>query len=296
MACAGMGRRLRRVAFAGLSLLVAAAAQAQIAVRDDRGVEHRFERSPQRIVTLLPSLTETVCALGACGRLVGTDRYSNWPASVQALPKLGGLDDALLERIVALKPEVVLAASSTRAVGRLEQLGIPVLAFDSDRHEQVRASLQRIGSLLGAPAQAEAAWAAIEAEFARAAAAVPARLQGRTVYFEADSTPYAAGAASFVGQTLARLKLENIAPASMGAFPKLNPEFIVRSQPHVVMAVRRNADEMKGRPGWSQLQALQSGRICAFDSERYELLTRPGPRLGQAALAMAECLAALPGR
>jgi iron complex transport system substrate-binding protein len=291
-----MGRRLRRVAFAGLSLLVAAAAQAQIAVRDDRGVEHRFERSPQRIVTLLPSLTETVCALGACGRLVGTDRYSNWPASVQALPKLGGLDDALLERIVALKPEVVLAASSTRAVGRLEQLGIPVLAFDSDRHEQVRTSLQRIGSLLGTPAQAEAAWAAIEAEFASAAAAVPARLQGRTVYFEADSTPYAAGAASFVGQTLARLKLENIAPASMGAFPKLNPEFIVRSQPHVIMAVRRNADEMKGRPGWTQLQALQSGRICAFDSERYELLTRPGPRLGQAALAMAECLAALPAR
>jgi iron complex transport system substrate-binding protein len=285
---------MKRLALGLLSLLVAAAAQAQIAVRDDRGVEHRFERSPQRIVTLLPSLTETVCALGACGRLVGTDRYSNWPASVVALPKLGGLDDALLERIVALKPEVVLAAASTRAVDRLEQLGIPVLAFDSDRHEQVRASLQRIGNLLGAPAQAEAAWAAIEVEFARAAAAVPARLQGRTVYFEADSTPYAAGAASFVGQTLARLKLQNIAPASMGAFPKLNPEFIVRSQPHVIMAVRRNADEMKGRPGWSQLQALQARRVCAFDSERYELLTRPGPRLGQAALAMAECLAALP--
>ena len=285
---------MKRLALGFLSLLVAAAAQAQIAVRDDRGVEHRFERSPQRIVTLLPSLTETVCTLGACSRLVGTDRYSNWPASVLALPKLGGLDDALLERIVALRPEVVLAASSTRAVDRLEQLGIPVLAFDSDRHEQVRASLQRIGTLLGASAQAEAAWAAIEGEFARAAAAVPARLQGRTVYFEADSTPYAAGAASFVGQTLARLKLENIAPASMGAFPKLNPEFIVRSQPHVIIAVRRNADEMKGRPGWSQLQALQARRVCAFDSERYEMLTRPGPRLGQAALAMAECLAALP--
>lgn len=285
---------MRRFALGLLMLLAAAAAQAQTAVRDDRGVEHRFERSPQRIVTLLPSLTETVCALGACSRLVGTDRYSNWPASVIALPKLGGLDDALLERIVALKPEVVLAASSTRAVDRLEQLGIPVLAFDSDRHEQVRASLRRIGVLLGAQAQADATWAAIEAEFARAAAVVPAHLRGRSVYFEADSTPYAAGAASFVGQTLARLTLENIAPASMGAFPKLNPEFIVRSQPHVIMAVRRNANEMKGRPGWSQLQALQSGRVCAFDSERYELLTRPGPRLGQAALAMADCLAALP--
>jgi iron complex transport system substrate-binding protein len=272
----------------------AAAAQAQVAVRDDRGVEHRFERTPQRVVTLLPSLTETVCAVGACSRLVGTDRYSNWPASVLALPKLGGLDDAQLERIVALKPDVVLAAASTRAVDRLEQLGIPVLAFESDRHEQVRASLQRVGTLLGARAQADAAWTAIEAEIERAAAAVPSSLRGRTVYFEADSTPYAAGAASSVGQTLARLKLDNIAPAAMGAFPKLNPEFVVRSQPHVIMAARRNADEMRARPGWSQLQALQRGRVCAFDGERYELLIRPGPRMGQAALAMAECLSALP--
>jgi len=279
----------------GLLLAVAAhGVTAQVSVRDDRGVEHRFERSPQRIVTLLPSLTETVCALGACARLVGTDRYSNWPASVIALPKLGGLDDALLERIVGLKPDVVLAAASTRAVDRLEQLGVPVLAFESDRHEQVHASLQRIGTLLGAAAQADAAWAAIEAEFARAAAAVPPRLQGRSVYFEADSSPYAAGAASFVGQTLARLKVENIAPAAMGAFPRLNPEFIVRSQPYVIMAARRNADEMARRPGWSQLQALKDGRLCAFDAERYELLIRPGPRMGQAALVMAACLATLP--
>jgi iron complex transport system substrate-binding protein len=269
-------------------------AHAQLVVRDDRGVEHRFERAPQRVVTLLPSLTETVCAVGACSRLVGTDRYSNWPPSVLALPKLGGLDDALLERIVALKPDVVLAAASTRAVDRLEQLGIPVLAFDSDRHEQVRASLRRIGTLLGARAQADAAWAAIDEDIARARAAVPQHLRGRSVYFEADSTPYAAGAASFVGQTLARLQLDNIAPPAMGAFPKLNPEFVVRSQPYLIMAARRNVQEMRARPGWSQLQALRHSRTCAFDGDRYELLIRPGPRMGQAALAMADCLAGLP--
>jgi len=267
---------------------------AQVSVRDDRGVEQRFERSPQRIVTLLPSLTETVCALGACARLVGTDRYSNWPASVRALPKLGGLDDALIERIVALKPDVVLAASSTRAVDRLESLGVKVLAFDSDRHAQVKASLLRIGALLGAAARSEAAWTAIEAEFERAAALVPSAWRGRTVYFEADSAPYAAGAASFVGQTLARLQLDNIAPESLGPFPRLNPEFVVRAQPAVVMAAQRNAAEMARRPGWSRLHALEQRHLCAFDEERYELLIRPGPRMGQAALAMAECLAGLP--
>ena len=73
---------------------------------------------PQRIVSLLPSITESVCALGACARLIGVDRYSNWPDSVKALPQLGGLDDPAIERIVGLKPDLVLAAPSSRATDR----------------------------------------------------------------------------------------------------------------------------------------------------------------------------------
>jgi iron complex transport system substrate-binding protein len=160
----------------GLALWGACAALvAQAAtVRDDRGVEHRFDAPPQRVVTLLPSLTEAVCAVGACARLVGTDRYSNWPASVVALPKLGGLDDAVVERIVGLRPDVVLAASSTRAVARLEVLGLKVLSFDSDRHEQVRSTLQRLGQLFDASQAAQDAWQAVEADILRAAERVRA--------------------------------------------------------------------------------------------------------------------------
>ena len=96
----------------------------QLELRDDRGVAVKLDRSPQRIVSLLPSLTETICALGACDRLVGTDRFSNWPDSVTKLPKLGGIEDAQIERIVVLKPEVVLAWTSARVTDRLESLGI----------------------------------------------------------------------------------------------------------------------------------------------------------------------------
>lgn len=288
---------LLRMTLAILALVPLAAAQAQaLSLRDDRGVEQRFAEPPRRVVTLLPSLTEAVCALGACERLVGTDRYSNWPAEVLALPKVGGLDDAVVERIVALRPDVVLAASSTRAVSRLESLGLRVLAFDSDRHEQVRSTLQRLGLLFGAPRKSEELWQRVQAQMDEAAARVPAAMRGRSVYFEADSTPYAAGEASFVGQTLARLGLVNIAPAAMGAFPRLNPEFVVRAQPHVVIAVQRNAQEMASRPGWAGLSALREGRLCALEPARYEVLVRPGPRLGEAALRMADCLAALPVR
>lgn len=285
-------RRLLAAALCGGAALAAAAAP--VTVRDDRGVELSFVQPPARIVTLLPSLTETVCAVGGCARLVATDRYSNQPAAVLALPKVGGLDDAQVERIVALRPDLVLAAKSTRAVERLQSLGLRVLAFNSDTHEQARASLLTIGRLLEGEAAAAQAWQAVERDLAAAAARVPPALRGATVYFEVAADPYAAGAASFVGQTLARLGLVNIAPATMGAFPKLNPEHVVRSRPVVVMAAARNAAEMAGRPGWAGLPALREGRVCALDADTYELVTRPGPRLGRAAQALADCLAALP--
>ena len=276
---------------AALCMLVGVAHAAAITVRDDRGAVLQLVAPPQRIVSLLPSLTESVCALGGCARLVGTDRFSNAPASVLALPKLGGLDDAQVERIVALKPDVVLAGPSARVIGRLESLGLKVLVLESRDHDDVRRTLRAVGELLGAPAQADEVWTAIERDIVGAAARVPAALRGQRVYFEVDATPYAAGAGSFIGQTLARLGMANAIPRELGPFPKLNPEYVVRAQPDIVMAAERNLADMPKRPGWSALRALQQHRSCGFDIEHYEVLIRPGPRMGEAALSLADCLA-----
>ena len=110
----------------GLGLANAQAVQ----VTDDRGATLTLERSPKRIVSLLPSLTETVCALGQCQLLVGVDRYSNFPESVTKLPQVGGGLDPNIEAVVALRPDVVLAAVSSRSAARLSALGIPVLALE----------------------------------------------------------------------------------------------------------------------------------------------------------------------
>ncbi|MFY8017801.1 MAG: helical backbone metal receptor, partial [Inhella sp.] len=116
-----------------LLLLLHGLSQAQsLQVQDDRGVKVSFSAPPQRIISLLPSITEAVCALQACDRLVGVDRYSNWPLTVKALPQLGGLDDTPLERVVQLRPDVVLIAKSGRIIDRLEALGIKVLALESE--------------------------------------------------------------------------------------------------------------------------------------------------------------------
>lgn len=268
-------------------------AHAQAAIRDDRGATLQFAAPPARIVSLVPSLTESVCALGACARLVGTDRYSNWPAEVVKLPKLGGLDDAQVERIAALAPDVVLAAPSARIVDRLGALGIKVLVLHTRSHADVQRSLQVLGQMLGEPANAQQQWAHILAQLDQAAAQVPAPLRGRSVYFEVDSSPFAAGEVSFIGQSMQRLGLRNIAAAPLGPFPKLSPEFVVRAKPDIVIGDARAVHDMAQRPGWGGLQALRDGQVCAFASAEFEVLVRPGPRLGDAALLIADCLARL---
>lgn len=276
------------------ALLLPMSVHAQISLLDDRGSTLLLESPPQRIVSLLPSLTESVCALGACARLVGTDRFSNWPASVIALPKLGGLDDASIEGIVALKADVVLVSAAARVGTRLEALGLKVLVLESRDHGDVKRSLTLLARMLGVPAQADAVWATIERDTRAAAERVPAALRGKRVYFEVDATPYAAGPASFIGQTLARLGLANAVPAELGPFPKLNPEYVVRLQPDIVMAVAPSLAEMPQRPGWRALRALKARQSCGFAGERYELLVRPGPRMGEAAAVLADCLVAMP--
>jgi len=291
------GRRWPALGWAAclLAALLPAAVHAEVSLRDDRGATLVLAAPPQRIVSLLPSVTESVCALGACARLVGTDRFSNWPASVLALPKLGGLDDAQIERIVALKPDVVLVSASARVTDRLEALGLKVLVLESRDHADVKRTLDVLAQMLGTQAQAQAGRvaAAIERETRAAVARVPAALRGKRVYFEVDATPFAAGPSSFIGETLARLGVANAVPAGLGPFPKLNPEYVVRLQPDIMMANDRNLADMAKRPGWAALRALRNGQSCGFTSERYELLIRPGPRMGEAAGVLADCLAAL---
>jgi iron complex transport system substrate-binding protein len=261
---------------------------------DQRGKSVVLARPAQRIVSLLPSLTESICALQACDRLVGTDRFSNHPPQVRSLPKLGDLQDAQIERIVQLHPDVVLVAAAARITDRLEALGLNVLVFNSNTHADVRHNLNMLSNLIGQPAQGEQLWARIQAQVREAATQVPAQVQGQRVYFEIDGSIYAAGQASFIGETLHQLGLRNVVPSELGPFPKLNPEFIVRAQPQIVMAETNNLQSMRSRSGWWAVRAFKHKRTCGFEGAQYELLIRPGPRLGEAAAQLAACLSQLP--
>ncbi|MFC5523658.1 ABC transporter substrate-binding protein [Polaromonas jejuensis] len=262
---------------------------------DDRGVTVSFAQTPQRIVSLLPSLTETVCELGQCQRLVGVDRYSNFPESVRALPQVGGGLDPNIEAIVALKPDVVLMATSSRAGERLQSLGIQVVALEPKSHADVKRVLEKIGQLLDVP-DAQRVWRAIDAGMVAAAQSLPASVRNTRVYFEVNRAPYAAGEASFIGEILTRLGAKNIVPASMGPFPKLNPEYVVRANPDVIMVSDRNYEGMEGRPGWSGIRAIRERHVCVFTVAQSDVVVRPGPRMAESARIMAQCLQAMQGR
>jgi iron complex transport system substrate-binding protein len=268
-------------------------AAAAITVTDDRQVAVTFIQAPKRIVTLLPSLAETVCVLGACERLVGTDKHANWPASVKALPKLGGLDDTQLEALVRLKPDVVLLAKSARIIARLEALGIPVLALEPQTHADVHRVLQTVAVALHLPnaqGQADAVWQNIQRQVSQAKSNIPAQAINATVYLEASTGGYAAGEASFIGEIMRQLGLKNIVTSSMGAFPKLNPEFVVRANPQLVVLAQPMATHLSQRPGWSAIAAIKNKRVCAFPLAQADILVRPGPRLGEAAQLISDCV------
>nr|MDP2191354.1 helical backbone metal receptor [Rhodoferax sp.] len=280
---------------AAASALMSTGAAQALQVTDDRGVTVTLNQTPQRIVSLLPSLTETVCELGQCQRLVGVDRYSNYPESVRALPQVGGGLDPNIEAIVALKPDVVLMATSSRVGERLQSLGIKVVALEPKSHADVKRVLEKIGQVLGVP-DAQRVWRVIDAAVSAAAQSLPASVRKTRVYFEVNSAPYAAGESSFIGETLTRLGAQNIVPASLGPFPKLNPEFVVRANPDLIMVGDQNYAGMDGRPGWAGMRAIKEQRLCVFTVAQSDVLVRPGPRMAEGARIMAQCLQAKSGR
>ena len=271
-----------------LMLLVSYAAQA-FQVVDDRGVSVTFAQAPQRIVSLLPSLTETVCELGQCAKLVGVDRYSNYPESVKNLPQVGGGLDPNIEAIVALKPDVVLMATSSRVGERLQSLGIKVVALEPKTHADVKRVLEKIGQVLGVT-DAQSIWRTMDAATSAAAQSLPKSMAATRVYFEVNPGPYGAGESSFIGETLTRLGVNNIIGSKLGPFPKLNPEFVVRANPDVIMIGQRSVDSMAQRPGWAGMRAMREQRLCVFSTEQSDVLVRPGPRMGEGARLMAQCL------
>lgn len=248
---------------------------------------------PRRIVSLLPSATEAVCALGACDRLVGVDDFSLDPPQVQALPRLGRTWQPSIEAVLQLRPDLVLIGRIPPVQQRLQALGLKVLEVDATTMADVQSALQRIDAALQL-GRADALWAGLQHRLQQQSAAVARQRQGQPalrVYLEVDNAMYAAGPDSFMGQLLAQLGVDNIVPSSATGFPQLTPEYVVRADPDlIIQSHAASLRALAGRPGWGQLKALRQGRVCQLTAQESRTVTRPGPYLDKAAAIFARCL------
>jgi iron complex transport system substrate-binding protein len=247
-------------------------------VRDYRGRSMTLAKEPQRIVSLLPSHTETLFALGVGSHVVGIDDYSDDPPEATRLPRLGGLYDAHLETILSLKPDLVLASESSTASSALEQSGLTVWAGGARTFDDVFQVIELIGKMVDRTLEAAQLAQRIRDE-TKAIEDRLAQSERRTVYYELDATPYTVGPSSFIGVLLAKAGGENIVARELGEFPKISPEIVIYGNPAIILGA--SLEEIAGRPGWSKVAAVQTGRVYKLSAPESHLVARPGPRIAE---------------
>jgi iron complex transport system substrate-binding protein len=248
-----------------------------------------IEAEPQRIISMLPSHTETICALGICDRLVGVDDFSNYPKEANALPKLGGgltgYDGGPdVEAIVALEPDLVLVSEYGELAGLLEAAGLTVYAGSPQTYEDTFTFFEILGQMTNREIEAALLTEKVQKEVEEIAALV-SRAEPVSVYYEIDTTPYSVGPNSFIGVLLSKAGGRTIVTPEQGDFPQLDPEFIISSNPDVIILSDAPSGEsietLQARPGWESLQAITNNKVFAMTNEQNDVANRPGPRLAE---------------
>lgn len=274
-------------------------AAAALAITDVLGRQVALAGIPARIVSLAPSLTESLFAIGAGPQVVGVTEFCNYPPEADALPTIGGMTAKTIsvEAIVDLAPDLVLAGTADQepVVEALEELGIPALVFDPASFEEVYANLEQLGYLTGHTDGASKVVADMRARVEAVTATVaevPAE-ERPTVFYEVFDEPLmTAGPNTFIGQMIALVGATSIFADASEDYPQVSAEVIVERSPDVIIGPDSHADKLTpaliaARPGWGELAAVQAGRVYLLDGDT---VSRPGPRLADALEDLAQAL------
>lgn len=271
----------------------AAAAAAPVTVRDDLGRTVTLPAPATRIVALAPSVTEIVYAAGAGKRLVGVSAYTNWPRQARSLPKVGDAFRIDLERIAALRPDLVIAwASATPASARraLARLGLKVVLFAPRRLSAIPREIRLVGKAAATAGTAERAAAAFERERARLTRAYSGR-KPVSVFYEISAHPlYTVGGKQIISQVIRLCGGRNIFAGLGKLAPVVGRGAVLARNPQVILT---GGEAKPGRrlaawKRWPWLTAVRRHNLFTLPSD---VLGRPSPRILQGALAVCRDLA-----
>lgn len=271
----------------------ATAAAFPATIRDFQERETVLEKRPERIVSIGPSNTEFLFALGAGARVVGVDDFSNFPAEALSKEKVGGVKVSL-EKVVSLRPDLVVTVKfSDGTIEGIVSSGIPVLVIDPQRLLDVPRTAVLLGTAVGADGQA------LASDIERKLEALRARTSTITpkprVFHEVDASdpakPFTVGPGSFIDELITVAGGVNIAARTGSAYPQLSVEEIVSADPEVIVLGDADygvtAEQVAARPGWSGVAAVRNGRVMPVSGD---LVSRPGPRVVEAAELYAKIL------
>ena len=259
-----------------------------VKVVDDLGVEVEMQAGPERIVSLAPSNTELLYALGLGDKVVGVTEVCNYPAAVKDVEQVAGFNSLNLEKIAAAKPDLVLAARGNNIEGirSLREMGIRVFSLDIQSLQQLLQAVQRVGALCAVEQQA----AILHTELSARIKAVADRLlntkeQPKVLWGYWSDPVYTAGPGTMIDDVISQAGGVNVSAAAKGAWPQVGLETILAWAPEVIITTYMPAGpdslaaevvRLQQTDGWQKVPAVSHGRLYYVEAD---WLMRPGPRL-----------------
>ncbi|MCF8094653.1 MAG: cobalamin-binding protein [Desulfobacteraceae bacterium] len=253
-------------------------------VTDHDGRRVNVPDNPRRVISLAPSITEIVFAVGRGDRLVAATMYSNYPGAAKQVTSVGSYVNLDIEKIVSLDPDLCIAIKDGNPISvirRLEELDIPVYAVDPRDLDSVMASLEDIGSLLGADKQAGKVIANMKERMADVQERISKISHRPRVFFQIGVSPIvSAGSDTFIHELIRRAGGKNLAGGQAG-YPRFSTEEVLAISPEIIIVTSMNRQDAFNRvfekwKQWKDLPAAANDRIYLVDSD---LVDRPSPRL-----------------
>ncbi|KAF0194719.1 MAG: iron complex transport system substrate-binding protein [Bacillota bacterium] len=265
----------------------------EITVTDDMGREVNLPKAAERIVSLAPTNTEFLFALGLGDKTVGVTDWCNFPQEVSSKEKVGGFSKPSVEKIVSLKPDLVVAASLHKdVVEQLEILKIPVIVLNAKSISEVLANADLLGKVTGAGKAADEVKSRINTILKQVDDKVKtlSAEQKPVVYYEVWHDPImTAGPNTFINELLTRAGGINLAVGAPTNYPTYSLEELLARQPEVMFyghAVE-TVEQVLARTNWSSIPAIGNARVYLVNED---LILRAGPRIGEGLLELAKHL------